>query len=715
MRIAVEGCAHGELDIIYETIQEIEKIDGRKIDLLICCGDFQAARNLNDLKCMAISDKYKDMCTFYKYYSGEKKAPILTIFIGGNHEASNYLQELPYGGWVAPNIYYLGYAGVVQVAGIRIAGLSGIYKSRHWMQGHYEKPPYTDSTIRSVYHIRNIEVFRLKQLSGKIDIFLSHDWPAGVTKYGDEDILLKQKPFFKDDIESNTLGSPPCMELLERLYPSYWFSAHLHCKFAALVPEKGGARVTKFLALDKCLPKRKFLQVLEVRSQEDGPIQLNYDLEWLTILHLTNHLLSIKSSIHYMPGQYGGGRWTYTPTAKEKQIVYEKFGSNLRIPLNFTRTVKPYDPCDINTRIEWPRLLINDQTTRFCKMLGIDDPSALLQIITNTTMDNSRSSELSMETSGEYTSESMDISFDEESVFSSTFEENSTHKYFVDNSPTNFSPKSDGDDSDNGDMSKSTLDGTVNSSNTETTTEIADSASMDDSSEQTGCVQTEPNCKKFKRRNYSVYSSTVSTQSRRTSCLRVLYAPKRWWQLAYAPNNVPILCHLTARKMDKLTIISVILFFLADISAIISISMPDWIITDVGGDTRLGLMWSCMTLYNRPQVCFKSQLESEWMMALVCIFIGCILITATVILLILSHWDRTVIPFARWVGFSAMILFCNAAVIFPMGFHINEIGGQPYQLPNSHQVGIAYILFVLALWITVISELFAGKVCLPHF
>jgi hypothetical protein len=32
--------------------------------------------------------------------------------VGGNHEASNYLQELPYGGWVAPNIYYLGYAGL---------------------------------------------------------------------------------------------------------------------------------------------------------------------------------------------------------------------------------------------------------------------------------------------------------------------------------------------------------------------------------------------------------------------------------------------------------------------------------------------------------------------------------------------------------------------------------------------------------------------------
>lgn len=63
----------------------------------------------------------------------------------------------------------------------------------------------------------------------------------------------------------------------------------------------------------------------------------------------------------------------------------------------------------------------------------------------------------------------------------------------------------------------------------------------------------------------------------------------------------------------------------------------------------------------------------------------------------------------------SVVLFCLAAVLFPMGFYIDEIGGQPYQLPNSHQVGISYILFVLSLWITVISELFAGKVCLPHF
>jgi hypothetical protein len=30
----------------------------------------------------------------HRYYIGEKKAPLLTIVIGGNHEASNYLWEL---------------------------------------------------------------------------------------------------------------------------------------------------------------------------------------------------------------------------------------------------------------------------------------------------------------------------------------------------------------------------------------------------------------------------------------------------------------------------------------------------------------------------------------------------------------------------------------------------------------------------------------------
>lgn len=53
---------------------------------------------------------------------------------------------------------------MISIGGVRIAGLSGIYKGLHYMQGHHERPPYTDKTIRSIYHIRNLEVFRLKQV-----------------------------------------------------------------------------------------------------------------------------------------------------------------------------------------------------------------------------------------------------------------------------------------------------------------------------------------------------------------------------------------------------------------------------------------------------------------------------------------------------------------------------------------------------------------------
>jgi hypothetical protein len=39
--------------------------------------------------------------------------------------------------------------------------------------------------MRSVYHVREVEVFKLAQLTGHIDIMLSHDWPRGIAMYGD--------------------------------------------------------------------------------------------------------------------------------------------------------------------------------------------------------------------------------------------------------------------------------------------------------------------------------------------------------------------------------------------------------------------------------------------------------------------------------------------------------------------------------------------------
>jgi len=49
MKIAVEGCCHGELDKIYETLAYIEHQDNIKVDLLLICGDFQVTCVINEL------------------------------------------------------------------------------------------------------------------------------------------------------------------------------------------------------------------------------------------------------------------------------------------------------------------------------------------------------------------------------------------------------------------------------------------------------------------------------------------------------------------------------------------------------------------------------------------------------------------------------------------------------------------------------------------
>ncbi|GFN99776.1 lariat debranching enzyme-like [Plakobranchus ocellatus] len=385
MRIAVEGCCHGELDKIYDTVTELEKQRGFKIDILIICGDFQAVRNFDDLQAMAVPPKYQQLNTFYKYYSGEKVAPVLTVFIGGNHEASNYMQELPYGGWVARNIYYMGYAGIIQVGGVRIGGISGIYKGHDFNKGHFERPPYERDTVRSVYHVRSLEVFRLKQISRHTDIFLSHDWPQGIYYNGDVGTLLKRKPYFKQEIEDNKLGARPLSDLLTHLQPSYWFAAHLHVKFAAHVEHEPAAegrpaKSTKFLALDKCLPHRHFLQVIEIPHRQEEGLKIKLDPEWLTILRSTDHLLKLTPGNVYMPGRGGGERYDFTVADSELKETVDTFGGDMTLPENFVHTAPPImgQP---NQQMKFARrrpltVQVNPQTTLLCTMLDITDPNA---------------------------------------------------------------------------------------------------------------------------------------------------------------------------------------------------------------------------------------------------------------------------------------------------------------------------------------------------
>eukprot|EP00698_Gefionella_okellyi_P023284 TRINITY_DN7907_c0_g1_i1.p1 TRINITY_DN7907_c0_g1~~TRINITY_DN7907_c0_g1_i1.p1 ORF type:complete len:347 (+),score=59.07 TRINITY_DN7907_c0_g1_i1:196-1236(+) len=317
---------------------------------------------------MACPSKFRAMQTFYKYYSGAAIAPVLTLFIGGNHEASVHNWELFFGGWAAPNIYYLGQAGVVNFGGVRIAGLSGIFKDHDYLKGHFERPPYSDGTMRSTYHVREYEVFKLKQLTGKIDIMLSHDWPSGIAHYGNTDQLLRIKSFLAEEVHSNTLGSLPGAELLFGLKPNYWFAAHLHVKFAAAVPHGDGS-CTKFLALDKCLPGHDFLQVIEIPTT--GPLELQFDREWLAITRLTQPLFNS----HRM--QVPATRSDWHVTSEELAWIDQNVPTLTVPPFDASfRTVAAYDPEHATFSHDQHNLraVDNPQRKAFWAMLQVTDP-----------------------------------------------------------------------------------------------------------------------------------------------------------------------------------------------------------------------------------------------------------------------------------------------------------------------------------------------------
>ncbi|KAG5508217.1 hypothetical protein JKF63_05473 [Porcisia hertigi] len=307
--VAVQGCCHGELDRIYDACREHERKTGKQIDVLLCCGDFQAVRSAADMDSMAVPDKYKVLGDFHKYctdvsnapagHKTQTTAPYLTIFVGGNHENSDLLAQESYGGFVAPNIFYLGHSSVVTVDNcLTIAGLSGIFKELDYDRP-YPPRPYAANPMakKAAYHVRRIEIAKLQAylratqklrshsfntetreatattspavMPPKVDLFLSHDWPLGITSYGDEAQLLRFKPYFKEDIRRGALGNPHTMRLLQEAKAPYWFAAHLHCHFEATVPHPsesaaGAAESTKFVALDKCAKGHGFLTFIDV-------------------------------------------------------------------------------------------------------------------------------------------------------------------------------------------------------------------------------------------------------------------------------------------------------------------------------------------------------------------------------------------------------------------------------------------------------------------
>lgn len=453
-------------------------------------------RNAADLTVMAVPASYRQLGDFPGYYAGGLSAPYLTVFVGGNHEASSHLWELFYGGWVAPNIYYVGAANVLRFGPLRIAALSGIWKGYDYRKPHFERLPFDKDDVRSIYHVRELDVRKLLLLRTQVDIGMSHDWPRGIDRHGDVEQLLRKKPYFRAESTQGSLGNPAAAYVMDRLRPPYWFSAHLHVKYAAIktyddaapssgassagaeaasaaaqakeanpdeidldLDDQGGGhdattqeeqgeareqgqgeakeqsrgeakeqekpaetnkvaeqlrallplsfapfasltstggipgqpvppgitnKQVRFLALDKCLPGRHFLQLCEINpfdphelsarppKQQTPRWRLEYDPEWLAITRVFHPHLIIGETRQPTPEDLGEEHYLPLIDA-ERAWVEENVVSKgkLEVPDNFEITAPPHGPNMPCVAFDQPEEYTNPQTVAFCEMLGL--------------------------------------------------------------------------------------------------------------------------------------------------------------------------------------------------------------------------------------------------------------------------------------------------------------------------------------------------------
>ncbi|MBW3004535.1 metallophosphoesterase [Candidatus Woesearchaeota archaeon] len=210
---AIFGDIHGRQDMMYETALQWEQENQAQIDGVLQVGDFNTARTKEDLRHHYAPPKYQCVGDFPQYFAGLKQAPFLTIFIGGNHEAWGFLQQHNDGGFVAPNIYYLGRAGQIDVKGVKVSGLTGVFKTDKFKTPLETEPCYDWKYYRAE---------DIKKLEGKdTDILLFHDWIKPVSG-----IEISREQHVPQRVMK---GNPtPARNLVSTLKPKHVFMGHLH-------------------------------------------------------------------------------------------------------------------------------------------------------------------------------------------------------------------------------------------------------------------------------------------------------------------------------------------------------------------------------------------------------------------------------------------------------------------------------------------------------
>jgi hypothetical protein len=220
---AAVGDVHGQMHAMVRLLQGIEKKLGRAIAFVLQVGDFEPHRTEDDLATMAAPQKYRKMGDFAAFHAGAAAFPWPVWFIGGNHEPYGFLERVPGGDEVAAGCRWWGRVGALELAGVRVVGLSGIYQEETYHRGRPPIAALGTASPKAFIGFTEAEVERAAEL-GPADVLLLHEWPSGVAEAPSlADVAAAGRP-----VAYREPGNAPARMLVELLAPRLVLCGHMH-------------------------------------------------------------------------------------------------------------------------------------------------------------------------------------------------------------------------------------------------------------------------------------------------------------------------------------------------------------------------------------------------------------------------------------------------------------------------------------------------------
>lgn len=181
--VAVVGDVHGRWAELAAQLEIARGFldDPADLELILQVGDAEATLDEQQLQeVYAKPDRHK-LGDFHRVAAGEIVLPAPLYFIGGNHEPWRSLDRnggvVRGGAPIAPGVHFLGRSGVVDLAGLRIAFLSGVRRPSGPVIAHARERDELEETREHGFYVQD-EVDGLMD-AGSADLVLTHDWPAG--------------------------------------------------------------------------------------------------------------------------------------------------------------------------------------------------------------------------------------------------------------------------------------------------------------------------------------------------------------------------------------------------------------------------------------------------------------------------------------------------------------------------------------------------------